>query len=63
MLYQLLATLRELNVRLFVEEGNLKCKAPLGTLTDEISQQIKAQKADLISLLGAQKKADEPIIV
>ena len=53
MLHQLLATLRDLNIRLFLEDGNLKCNAPTGTLTDELVQQIKIQKAELIDIIGA----------
>ncbi|PKD39509.1 non-ribosomal peptide synthetase, partial [Methylomonas sp. Kb3] len=53
MLHQLLATLRDLNVRLFVEDGNLKCKAPPGALNDELAHQIKAKKAELIAVFSS----------
>ncbi|WP_254786652.1 condensation domain-containing protein, partial [Methylomonas sp. LWB] len=57
MVYQLLASLRDLNIKLFVEDGNLKCKAPPGALTNELAQQIKAQKVGLIDVLSAVNKS------
>ena len=52
MLGQLLATLRDLNVHLYVEQGNLKCKAPKGALNEEIKLQLKSRKAELIEALS-----------
>ncbi|WP_374089708.1 amino acid adenylation domain-containing protein [Methylomicrobium lacus] len=60
--HQLLATLRNLNVRLFVEDGNLKCKAPPGSLTDDLGRQIKAQKAKLIDVLSYADREAAPAI-
>ncbi len=51
MLGQLLATLRDLNVHLYVEDGNLKCKAPKDALNEEIRYQLKSRKAELIDIL------------
>lgn len=62
MLTELLATLRDLNVRLYVEDGSLKCKAPQNTLTDEIKNLLKTRKEELIELLyQADKYNDAPI--
>ncbi len=63
MLHQLLATLRELNVRLFVENGNLKCKAPPGTLNAELAQAISAQKDELLAVLASSQDAETIRIV
>jgi myxalamid-type nonribosomal peptide synthetase MxaA len=60
---RLLATLRDLNVRLFVENGNLRCKAPPGALSQELAQQIKAQKEELIELLNISTQQTAPLIV
>lgn len=51
MLTELLANLRDLNVRLYVEDGALKCKAPKDALSDDMKAQLKARKADLIAAL------------
>ena len=50
-LTKLLQTLRELNVRLWVEDGKLKCDAPKGTMTSDLTEQIKSHKPALIELL------------
>ncbi|MFI3156483.1 MAG: condensation domain-containing protein [Methylococcaceae bacterium] len=62
MLTELLATLRDLNVRVYVEGGALKCKAPPNTLTDEIKTLLKTRKEQLIEILSqADKYNDAPI--
>jgi amino acid adenylation domain-containing protein/thioester reductase-like protein len=52
MLEQLLATLRDLHVHLYVEQGNLKCKAPKHALSEDIKSQLKSKKAELIEALS-----------
>jgi len=52
MLTELLGSLRALNVQLFVENGQLRCKAPKDTLTDTLKTQLKDRKAELIALLA-----------
>ncbi len=49
---RLLATLRDLNVQLYVEQGNLKCKAPKDALSEELKFQLKSRKAELIEALS-----------
>ncbi|MGZ4969988.1 MAG: amino acid adenylation domain-containing protein [Methylobacter sp.] len=62
MLTELLATLGELNVRLYVEDGALKCKAPTNILTDEIKSLLKTRKEELIEILSsADEHNDAPI--
>lgn len=51
-LKDLLADLQALNVQLYVEEGNLRCKAPVNTLTDALKAQLKSRKQELVELLG-----------
>ncbi|MGZ8172154.1 MULTISPECIES: amino acid adenylation domain-containing protein [Methylobacter] len=59
MLTELLATLRDLNVRLYVEGGELKCKAPRNVLTDEIKTHLKARKNELIDAFSYAGKYNE----
>ena len=59
MMTKLLATLRDLNVRLYVEGGALKCKAPPNTLTDEIKALLKTGKEELIKILSQADKYDD----
>jgi amino acid adenylation domain-containing protein len=62
-LTELLATLRDLNVHLYVEGDTLKCKAPKNALSDKVKVQLKAQKKQLIDLLSlAGKHGHTPII-
>lgn len=58
MLGQLLETLRDLNVYLYVEAGDLKCKAPKDALNEEIKFQLKSRKAELIEALA--QSGEEP---
>jgi amino acid adenylation domain-containing protein len=51
MLTELLAELRALDVRLYVEDGALKCKAPKNALSDELKASLKLRKNDLIAVL------------
>ncbi|MCC9018865.1 non-ribosomal peptide synthetase [Flavobacterium lipolyticum] len=53
MIKKLLHTLQSLNIRLRVENGDLKINAPKGTLTPEIIEEIKAHKNELITLLSS----------
>jgi len=59
---ELLATLRDLNIKVYVEDGSLKCKAPQNTLTDEIKTLLKTRKEQLIEILSqAEQYNDAPI--
>jgi len=50
----LLRQLRDLNVRLWLDDGALRCKAPKGALTPELTAALKAQKPAIIALLQGQ---------
>jgi thioesterase domain-containing protein len=50
---QFLASLRESDVRLVVEDGKLKVDAPAGVLDDAMREELKRRKADLIATLAA----------
>ena len=52
MIKNLIHTLQALNIRLKIENGNLKINAPKGALTSEIIEDIKAHKSELIALLS-----------
>lgn len=62
MLSQLLTTLRDLNVHLYVEQGDLKCKAPKGALNEALKLQLKSRKAELIEALSQVGQASAPPI-
>ncbi len=47
-----LAKLSELDIKLWVEDGKLKCNAPQGTLTDELKQQLSDNKTELLSIFS-----------
>lgn len=63
MLTELLATLRDLNVHLYVEGDALRCKAPKNTLSDAVKVQLKTQKQALIELLSLAGKHDRTPII
>jgi len=50
---QLLADLSAAGIRLYVEEGQLKFKAPKGAMTDAFRQAIGSLKPELIALLSS----------
>ncbi|HET8705690.1 MAG TPA: condensation domain-containing protein, partial [Pseudomonadales bacterium] len=51
---QLLADLSSAGIRLYVEDGQLKFKAPKGAMTDDFRQAIGSLKQELIALLSNQ---------
>ena len=53
MIKNLLHTLQSLNIRLKIDNGNLKINAPKGALTPEIIEDIKRYKKELITLLSS----------
>ncbi|OHT47032.1 non-ribosomal peptide synthetase [Flavobacterium tructae] len=53
MIENLIHTLENLNIRLRVENGDLKINAPKGTLTPEIIEEIKIHKNRFITLLSS----------
>lgn len=48
---EFLSTLRGSDVQLWVEDGQLKCDAPLGVLDDAMRAQLVARKQELLTLL------------
>ena len=49
---EFLSSLRERDVRLWAEDGRLKCDAPPGVLDDELRAQLAARKQELLSLIA-----------
>jgi thioesterase domain-containing protein len=47
----LLSKLRERDVRLWVDEGRLKCSAPAGALDDEMRAMLGSRKEEIVSFL------------
>ncbi len=57
-----LSELAERDIRLWLEDGQLRFSAPEGGFTPEIKDQVLARKADIVSFLaGAQEYADQKI--
>jgi len=50
---ELITRISDLGGRLYLEEGELRLKAPKGILTDELRGELKAKKQDLIDFLAA----------
>ena len=46
-----LSNLRQLDVRVWAEDGRLKCSAPRGTLDPEIRAELSARKVEILALL------------
>jgi len=58
---EFLSSLREREVRLWVEDGRLKCDAPPGALDDALRAQLAARKPELLALISeAQTDVDAP---
>ncbi len=53
---EFLSRLADLDIRLWVEEGNLRFSAPDGAFTEEIKQQVVGRKPELIEFLSQAKK-------
>ena len=51
-----LSTLRQLDVRVWAEEGRLRCSAPRGKLEPEIRAELSARKVEILALL---RQADD----
>ena len=50
---EFLSKLRERDVRVWVEDGRLKCDAPPGTLDEGLREQLGARKQELLTLISA----------
>ncbi len=56
---ELLRTLSERHVELYVDAGRLRFRAPTGTLTDELRSKIASRRLELIAKLApATKRVD-----
>ena len=55
---EFLSSLRERDVRLWVEDGRLKCDAPPGVLDDGLRAQLAARKEELLTLIAESR--DDP---
>ena len=62
MIKNLLHTLQSLNIRLRVENGDLKITAPKGALTPAIIEDIKAHKNELTKLLSSSESIPKAAI-
>jgi len=61
-LTELLTTLGSLNIHLYVEGDNLKCKAPPNTLTAELRSQLTERKPEIIAALAQVGKSNHAAI-
>ncbi|WP_237732364.1 non-ribosomal peptide synthetase [Flavobacterium sp. UGB4466] len=61
MIENLIQTLQSLNIRLRVDNGDLKINAPKGALTTEIIEEIKAHKTELIELLSSSESIPKAV--
>lgn len=57
--HELMRDLRQLNIRLWVEDGNLRFSAPNGALSPDLKQRMVERKADLIRALEQAAVVDE----
>lgn len=60
---EFLTYLRELDIQIYLEGERLRCNAPAGVLTPQLSAQIAKYKPELISLLHAQGKQPQLVKV
>ncbi|MFF7705569.1 condensation domain-containing protein [Streptomyces lydicus] len=58
---EIIAELRALGVELWVEDGQIRFRAPQDLLTEERRAALKAHKADIIQLLNSRREADQVI--
>ncbi|NTS77175.1 hypothetical protein HR060_09895 [Catenovulum sp. SM1970] len=54
-LTELLSQLAKLNISLSLEQGSLKCKAPVGAMNNELKLALKSHKQEIIEYLSKQK--------
>lgn len=57
---ELLMTLENLDIRLSVVDGNLRCNAPKGAITDDLRNAISRHKQELLAALAATEKNAAP---
>ena len=54
---EFLADITARNVRVWVEKGNLRCRAARGVLTPQIQQELARRKAEILDLLAERPAA------
>lgn len=57
---KLVASLAGLGIRLWVEDGRLRYRAPKGTLTPELRRQISEEKTSVIAYLQGREAPRRP---
>jgi thioesterase domain-containing protein len=58
----LFSILRERDVKLWIEEGQLRCSAPLGALDAELRTTLVSQKKDVLAFLQRQKNVPSTVV-
>ncbi|UUO17102.1 non-ribosomal peptide synthetase [Dolichospermum heterosporum] len=58
-IFEFLSLLNNLDIKIWVEDGQLRYRAPKGAMTDEIKQQIKERKAEIIAFLQEAQTATQ----
>ncbi|WP_445369102.1 amino acid adenylation domain-containing protein [Methylomonas sp. BW4-1] len=53
-----LKKLKDLDIYIYVDDGDLKCKAPESVLNSEIIDQLRYRKNELVELLAKERKVD-----
>lgn len=57
---ELLAMLQNRDISLYLDAGQLRYRAPMGALTDDLRQAIRTHKDDLLDLLRSEAEDDTP---
>ena len=55
----LITSLAEKDIRLWLEDGNLRYSAPEGAMTPDIISQLKASRQEIVDFLHSSEKLDE----
>ncbi|HEY6331690.1 MAG TPA: amino acid adenylation domain-containing protein [Blastocatellia bacterium] len=59
---ELLSTLRQSSVRVWLDGDQLRCSAPKGTLTVALREELARQKADIVSFLNGVERATRQVL-
>ncbi|MBD2498497.1 non-ribosomal peptide synthetase [Nostoc sp. FACHB-280] len=58
-IFEFLSLLNSLDIKIWLEDDQLRYRAPKGAMTDDIKQQIKAQKTEIIAFLKEAQTATQ----
>jgi amino acid adenylation domain-containing protein/thioester reductase-like protein/non-ribosomal peptide synthase protein (TIGR01720 family) len=58
-IFEFLSFLNSLDIKIWLEDGQLRFRAPKGAMTDDIKQQIKERKAEIIAFLQEAQTATQ----